>query len=284
VTRSLLLSLQVLVLACGSARLVDDGVEDTGEATGEATDASTGEPPLEPFGPYVDCAMLGAGEPTVAPDILGPFDLPIYACNPRSSGVSDSGHRCCSSDPATADGRLPAYVGKDIDDASPPLYADAANAAGTWGMCVRTSEIPDETSLRSGAAEGCPIPCNPTWSADQVTEVCGSNGAVCCQAFELGARDCVQDAGTWRPVTGADIGNPDVVPTTAWNNASHDTHQDPSGTVCLAASGGEFDDAFTECIRHLGVADQRGFCMFLSAGEQCGAAAPSYVDACEAKN
>src|SRR5690349_21010607 len=90
----------VLLCACSSPRIVDDD-----GSTGEPTDESGGDDDgVEPDGLYVDCAMLGPDEPTVGPGDPGPLGFPIYACNPRSSGVSDGGHRCCSTDPATGDG------------------------------------------------------------------------------------------------------------------------------------------------------------------------------------
>jgi hypothetical protein len=236
-----------------------------------------------PDGTYVDCAMLGPGEPTVGPGDPGPLGFPIYACNPRVSGEGE--FKCCSSDPSTADGDLPAYQGTGIAG-STPLYADAANDAGTWGMCVRTADLPAGFSLQAAAAANCPIPCNPTWDSADVEAVCG-DGRVCCQTIEIGDKDCVIEDGsvTWRPVSGADIGpDANVSPVTNWNAVAHDTHQDPNGTVCLAFAGGDSASAeFAECIRHLTVADQRGYCMGLAAGQACPASVATYVDACEAK-
>ncbi len=269
-----------LLCACSGPRIVDDDGS-TGEGD-DGEDESTDDG-IVPDGLYVDCAMVPADEPTVAPGDPGPLGFPIYACNPRSSGVGEGGHRCCSTDPATADGALPAYEDLGIIG-TPPLYADRANAAGTWGMCVRTDDVGAGLGLLSDEAAGCPMPCNPTWDFADVASVCGPSRS-CCQAFELGPKDCVQDeSGTWRAVTGTDIGNPAVVPQTNWNNAAHDTHQDPNGAVCLAFAGNVNTPEFAECIRHLGVADQRGYCMALQAGEQCPSAAPSYVDVCEAMN
>lgn len=187
---------------------------------------------------------------------------------------------------------MPAYEGKGITG-SPPLYADAANGAGTSGMCVFREDVPPGASLGSAAASGCPIPCNPTWSDATVATVCPPM-FICCQTQDLGPKDCVQTedgTGTFRPVTGADIGatgGPDhVLPRTSWNNVAHDTHQDPNGTVCLKVAGCatqadcDGNAVFTECITHLSVADQRGFCLF---AQQCPTDLPTYIDACEAMN
>ncbi|HWB76088.1 MAG TPA: hypothetical protein VG755_14060 [Nannocystaceae bacterium] len=233
---------------------------------------TTGDPDGDPF--RVDCAerdwsmddvgelsgVVGGGPP-------GPLGFPIAACNPRTSGEAN-GYRCCSTDPATADGALPAYELKGITG-SAPLYADAANGAGTWGVCINSTNIPAGSGLLSDAAANCPIPCNPTWSDQDVDAVCGS-GRVCCQTHEVREKDCVQDDGVWRPVTGNDIGNPNIVPATNWNSVAHDTHQDPNGTVCLAAAGGDASsELFVDCIRQLDVANQRGFCLSLQPGQVC---------------
>src|SRR5262249_38605741 len=151
--------------------------------------------------------------------------FPVPSCNPRESGEAN-GYKCCSTDPATADGALPAYEGKQIAGGSAPLYADAANDAGNQGACVRTMDIPTGSGLVSEAAFNCPIACNPTWASGDVEAVCGA-GRVCCQVHELREKDCVQEDGVWRAVTGADIGESEVKPNTVWAEASHDTHQDP---------------------------------------------------------
>ncbi len=263
-----------MLLACATrVESVDDDTSGAPESGGD----------IEPDGVYIDCAQIGDNEPTVAPGAPGPLGFPEYACNPRTSG-SGNGYQCCSSDPATADGQLPAYAGKGIVG-SPPLYADAANDSGAWGMCVRVTDIPEGAGLLAPAAMNCPIACDPTWADGEVATVCGS-GRVCCQTFALGAADCVQDnaTGSWRPVTGADIGSNEIMPLTNWNNAAHDTHQDPNGTVCLGASGGANTSEFIECIQHLSVADRRGYCMALAPGAACPGAAPGYIDACEAMN
>lgn len=290
-SKVLVLCLSLVPVACEFKHQLDPGT-DTDATTsddsdtmdgptddGPTDDGNTSNGPL-PEGPFIDCADLPAGGETVAPG-TGPLGFPEQSCDPRTSGTGN-GYRCCSTDPATADGQIPAYQGKGIEG-STPLYADAANGAGRWGMCVRTEDIPTGSGLLEEALN-CPIPCNPTWADDDITSVCGS-GRVCCQTTAIGANDCVQDDGVWRPVTGADIGDQTIVPATNWSNAAHDTHQDPNGAVCLAASGGDVNSAaFAECIRHLSVADQRGYCMALGPGQGCPGEQPGYVDACEAMN
>lgn len=238
------------------------------------------------MGATVSSSCIGVNYPVVA-----------FRCNPRQSDNCPETHTCCSDDPSTADGELPTYAGK-TNAGSTPLYADLANNAGTSGMCVNTKKIGAGLSLTAAPAAGCPIPCNPKWSASDVDTICGADftqggtQSVCCQTVELGPEDCVQTdngTGSFRPVTGADIGNEGgadkVVPRTNWAAADHDTHQDPGGKVCIALAGGDTGSAkFAECIRHLTVADQRGFCMQIAAGTGCPTAAPTYIDACEAKN
>lgn len=281
------------VLACGSRvspATSESITEDTGTAsadTGTASDTSAdssdgGEPMNDAPFPPSETVQCGDGwNDTVGGGALSPLGFP-RACNPREHPDAADGYLCCSTDPATADGALPAYTDKGIPG-STPLYAGAANNAGAWGMCVHTEDIPMGSGLLDAAALNCPIPCDPTWDDGDVATVCGS-GRVCCQTTELGAKDCVQQDGVWRPVVGVDIGQSNVVPATVWNNAAHDTHQDPNGTVCLASTGGVSTAEFAECIRHLTVADHRGFCMALGPGQVCPGAVESYVDACEAMN
>lgn len=235
------------------------------------------------LGATVATSCIAVNYPTVA-----------FRCDPRQGDNCPDTHTCCSDDPSTADGSLPQFMGKTpISGASTPLYADLANTAGTSGMCVNTDSIPAGAGL--AAADNCPIPCNPRWSAADVSSVCGP-GRMCCQTVELGDKDCVQetDSGVWRPVTGADICTPTannpcpIVPATNWNNVAHATHQDPNGTVCAAVSGGAGTAKFAECIKHLTVADQRGFCMSDKDDQGlplvCPTKQPTYVDACTAKN
>lgn len=225
------------------------------------------------LGATVATSCIAVNYPTVA-----------FRCDPRQGDNCPDTHFCCSDDPSTADGKLPAYVGKNIPGSSTPLYADTANRAGTSGMCVNRDDVGAMQGLLDPAAADCPIPCNPKWDAGDVAAVCGAT-RVCCQTVELEDKDCVQENGVWRAVTGADIGDKDVVPLTNWNNVAHATHQDPNGTVCLALAGGDTKStAFIECITHLTVADQRGFCMGLQAGQQCPTKQPTYVDVCTAKN
>ncbi|MEM6993364.1 MAG: hypothetical protein AAF721_22820, partial [Myxococcota bacterium] len=168
-------------------------------------------PPPDASG-YVDCALIEGG-PTVGPGEPGPTGFPVTPCNPRASG--EGSHKCCSDDPAAEGGALPAYANKDISGGATPYFAGANNAQSTSGLCVRTEDIPVGGGLLEPAAANCPIPCNPTWSADEITIVCGNN-RVCCQTRELQAADCVQAEGEsgFRPVTGADI--PDL---TDWSPA-----------------------------------------------------------------
>jgi hypothetical protein len=237
----------------------------------------------------VNGLALGLGAAVATSCIKVNYPTVAFRCNPRQPDNCPETHFCCSDDPSTADGELPGYTGKSISN-STPLYADAANRAGNSGMCVNRDDIPAGLGLLAPEAANCPIPCNPTWSAADIETVCGEL-RVCCQTVELGDKDCVLPDGEtqWRPVTGADIGSMSVSPVSSWSPAAHDTHQDPNGTVCSATAGcvGEAckgNTAFAECIRHLTVADQRGFCMGLGMGQSCPTAADTYQDACELKS
>ncbi len=258
----------------------DGGGDGDGDGDGDGADDSGDGGPA--FGG--NCSSLPADGPTIGPEGSGPTGYPIR-CNPRTQS-GDGAYMCCSDDPAAAGGALPAYDGKGING-DIPLFSGANNDLGTWGVCVKTEEIPAGTGLAEPAAANCPVPCNPTWDAASITAVCG-DGRVCCQTQELQPSDCVQDVltGEYRAVTGLDIGvsNPDGSVVTDWSQGAHATHQDPSGAGCLQFSGGSEGPAFEDCVAQLSVADQRGFCMALGAGQTCPLDQPSYIDACEALN
>lgn len=261
----------VSALGCGPAVGLDD-------ATGSATDSSGTDPTQGDSADETGGGQCGVGETEVfGGGPPGPLGFPP-PCNPSlDPGVN--GYRCCSDDPAVAEGQLPAYTGKGIDGA-PPFFADVNNDLSDFGICVDTTQLAGQGLLAAGV-EGCPIPCNPTWPVDAVDAVCGP-GRACCQTVELQAKDCVQDldTGLYRPVTGDDI--PDL---SLWRPADHATHQDPNGTTCLAlASGDSSSETFQSCVRALGVADQRGYCLTLAPGDVCPQAEPSYIDACEQLN
>jgi hypothetical protein len=243
-----------------------------------ATDDSPPDPGIDPIGSdgKVDCALLPDVGPSISPTDVNALGFPV-ACSPRGSG--DGAYTCCSTDPATTGGALPSFAGREIEGGEPPVFAGANNDLSTWGQCVRVQDIPPTLALLEPEAEGCPIPCDPRWNDRDVAAVCGT-GRQCCQAQELGPRDCVLPEGEdlYRPVTGADI--PAL---TNWTAASHDTHQDPNGIGCMTVTGDD-QDAFASCVQHLGVADRRGFCLALEPGVECPHAAPTYIDACEERN
>lgn len=270
---SLVASMVVVALGCGPTVEVESG-SGTGSSTGDPTQTD-GESVDESGGPSGACGvgdtqLIGGGP-------IGPLGFPP-PCNP-SEDPGTNGYVCCSDDPATLDGSLPAYEGKGIEG-SPPSFSGSNNALGDFGMCVDVTQIAGQ-GLLEAAAQNCPIPCNPTWDEGAIDDVCGS-ARVCCQTVELGPEDCVIDGvtGLYRPVTGEDIG---VL--SQWRPQDHATHQDPNGTSCLAlAAGDPASDVFEGCVRNLGVANQRGYCMSLGAGQACPHAQPDYIDACEALN
>lgn len=245
----------------------------TASATGEAT--TQGESVDESGSPAGACGvgdteLIGGGPP-------GPLGFPP-PCRPIID-PGTNGYRCCSDDPATLDGELPAFQGLGIDGGA-PLFAEANNDLAQFGLCVDVAQLEGQGLLAPGV-EGCPIPCNPTWPADAIDSVCGA-ARVCCQTVELDPADCVMDVATglYRPVTGEDIGL-----LSSWTPAEHATHQDPNGARCLALVDGDpSDPAFESCVRALTVANQRGYCMALGAGQACPHEQPSYVDACERLN
>jgi len=286
--RSSLVFLVMVIAACAPPpiELVGDtanGSEDGGADAPMDDDSAGGMEPGDGgmvVDGMVDCSTLPPGGPMVAGGDLAPTGFPEFACNPRADGgLHANGYNCCSVDPAAEGGGLPSYAGKNIQGGNPYFSGDN-NELGTWGMCVRTGDIPFGSALIEAAAASCPIPCNPTWDDESIDVVCGENRR-CCQTHVLTPMDCVQDQdGIWRAVSGADIGS-----STDWNPSAHETHQDPGGVVCTGyASGDQTSPIFFDCIEQLSVADQRGVCMALQVGQACPSEQPSFVDACELLN
>jgi hypothetical protein len=243
-------------------------------------------------------AFVGAGLFATACDPS--YQVTSFRCDPSNpncptdkfaSGGSGK-YVCCSDDAAAMDLMdptapvLPEYMGGQ--GTGTPLFSGPQNNLSTSGFCIDLSVVPLSAAIQDpGSGQGCPLPCNPTWSAADVADVCGG-GTVCCQTQELGELDCgldpaLGDMGCWRPVTGGDImglsGGLDV---SNWSSSDHDTHQDPNGKGCLAfiAAAGGNTEARDECFRRLSVANQRGFCQ----SGVCPLTDPAYIDACEAKN
>lgn len=222
-----------------------------------------------------------------------------FRCNPSGpSPICPDGFFCCSDDPAslTIDdddkasdaSALPAFGDKEADGKSfaDPLFAGENNNKSNSGMCVKLNT--DPLTLEEGVAAGCPIPCNPKWSYEQIEEVCGVPKAACCQTAELHESDCVADKkGCKRPARGQDVF---VSKVTDWAGEAHRTHQDPGGQQC-AQMFDKKSSAFRACIYRLSVADQRGFCVApIDDGSgkkkraQCPLSRDDYQDACQRIN
>ncbi len=184
----------------------------------------------------------------------GYFGSPTYRCSPRL-GLCHERYQCCSDDAATLDGLLPAYRGEDGPGRGAPLFSAENNELGAQGLCVAEGSIPPEVGLENG----CPLPCNPTWTEAQIHEVCGP-ASNCCQTDLVDPeRDCVVDpeTGRWRTVRGDDIfATPQL---TDWAEGAHATQQDPGGEGCREFAKGDVEKQ-RSCYRQLSVADQRGFC------------------------
>jgi hypothetical protein len=211
-------------------------------------------------------------------------------------------YQCCSDDPAALDLDnvnafvTPSYQGRG--GVGTPLFSAGNNPLSKSGMCIKLGSVAPAFALADINAQGCPVPCNPTWSAQNVAAVCGA-GTFCCQTTELEPQDCVfdpndGDAGCFRPVTGDDITGVGTGSFTNWGGTAHATHQDPSGVNCevfvtgLPASvydgGLTPQDVLTECYRRLTVSNQRGFCIGGPGVAGCPLAQPTYIDACEQQN
>lgn len=222
-------------------------------------------------------------------------------CDPSSPDVCEAaGGLCCSDDPAAlslidpAAQVLPKYQGRAGEGT--PIFSGANNPLSRRGLCVAEGSVPPADALADINAQGCPVPCNPRWSAVDIATICGP-ARVCCQIVELQFEDCVIDlalgnSGCWRPVIGDDIAGLGGLDATSWSSSAHATHQDPSGTSCqtfvagippsvLDSSGVTAQELLIACFRRLGVADIRGHC---SAANACPFADPGYIDACEQRN
>lgn len=221
-------------------------------------------------------AAIGLGATVAISCIDVEYPLVAFRCDPQQESNCPDTHFCCSDDPAAEGGAKPNYMGKGIEDGAEPYFSGNNNALSRSGMCVRVDDIAGQGLIELPAAN-CPIPCNPTWDAAWIDDVCGES-RVCCQTVELEASDCVPSSeGGFRPVTGSDI----LAGVTDWRPAAHATHQDPNGSNCLALAGNDSGSAvFQDCVSQLSVADQRGFCMALGPMQTCPTAAPTYIDAC----
>ena len=229
------------------------------------------------------------------------YPTTAFRCSPGGSDPtcpteSDKTYLCCSDDPTAID------LGNLSADATPnyqnrggtgvPIFSGGNNPLSKTGMCVESGSVPPVAALTDINAQGCPVPCNPTWPAGDITAVCGA-GQICCQTVELEQKDCVfdpdaGDVGCFRPATGADIS----AGLTAWAGTEHATHQDPSGLSCEQFVAGlppdvlnenalSANDVLNACYRRLTTANQRGFCLGVAL---CPLAQPTYRDICEQLN
>ena len=250
----------------------------------------SGQRPLRQVAHVVVAMMLGSVVGVACLD-NDRYPTVAFRCNPRLPDNCPEAYFCCSDDPAAEGGALPAYEGKNIPGGATPYFSGVNNALGVSGMCVQRDNVPLGAGLQDVAALHCPVPCNPTWDPADIEAVCGT-GRSCCQTVQLQEADCVRDPvdGTFRPVTGHDIGEPtDFGPLTDWSGNAHATHQDPSGTACRAIAGNPSDSelatnaVYLDCVSTLTVANQRGFCLDLG-GDVCPVQRPGYIDACEQLN
>lgn len=223
-------------------------------------------------------------------------------CDPAavtSCAGFDTPQLCCSDDPTAiglddlAADVVPAYQGRGGEGT--PIFSGGNNPLSRSGACVSEGSVAPAYALADINAAGCPVPCNPTWSASQITTICGP-AALCCQAQALEPKDCVidpglGDAGCWRPVTGADIQGLGGADATDWSSTDHATHQDPSGLGCetfvsgvpqgvLDSQGITANDLLFACYVRLSVANQRGYCWAFEGSDPCTA----FADPCAAIN
>jgi hypothetical protein len=239
------------------------------------------------------------------------YPTTAFRCSPFSGAEAcptegNKVYQCCSDDPAAiklteadiGDFVTPNYQGRGGEGTA--LFSAGNNPLSKSGMCIEIGSVAPAFALVEPNAQGCPVPCNPTWSAADIADVCGA-GTFCCQTTELEPKDCVfddslGDNGCFRPVTGSDIGTVGTTNLSSWAGDEHATHQDPSGLNCevfvagllptgvLSNNNLEADQVLEECYRRLTVANQRGFCIGGPGVAGCPLAQPTYIDACEQQN
>lgn len=214
-------------------------------------------------------AIFSVGAVTSVACFEPEFGNPSFRCSPATDDACPEDQKCCSDDPATTGGLIPSYYTMGSKYGA-PIFSGNNNVLSTSGMCVETG------GFQSPFANGCPVPCNPTWDAGRLLEICGDPlTAKCCQTQEMDPnKDCIMADGKWRAVTGTDI---KVI--TSWG-PMHTTNQDPNGTYCMTfatVNGVLKEDAFEDCLDQLTVANQRGFCY---APTEC----PCIEDVCALRN
>lgn len=259
----LTLAASVAAVGCGRTPVIPDPRRE------QWCPAANGETP--PQVPKIGvCNQLSPEGPTFG--CYGERDCEriVVACQPRLNH-GEGPFQCCSDDPAAVGGGLPAYEGLNPGGQT-PYFSGRNNAVGTSGACVRVDDTID--GLLEPEAEGCPVPCNPTWDPESIELICGTE-QVCCQTRAVGRKDCIRDEiqQRHRPIDGTDIGHGHP-----WRPGDHDTHQDPNGDGCLGLAGGDTRaPQFRDCVRQLSVANQRGFCT--QPGNCC--ASVRYTNVCE---
>jgi hypothetical protein len=239
-----------------------------------------------------------SGETSGSSDELAPF---VLRCDPSTDApcATFGNVPCCSDDPAALDlAALESFVtplyqgGGGIGT---PIFSGGNNPLSRSGYCL-AEQTPIGVALDEVNAQGCRVPCNPTWSFADIELICGP-AARCCQTVELEPADCVLDPGLgdngcFRPVVGSDIVGLGSTNLTNWASTDHATHQDPSGLNCEMFVSGlpladlmlTADQVLLECYKRLAVANQRGSCFDITELDSCPLAAPDYVDACEQIN
>lgn len=251
------------------------------------------------------CKTADTGEADTQSEATGgnvadPFTDRCDPSEPDPCAEFGGEHSCCSDDPAAIDFGdlsafvLPQYQGRDGQGT--PFFSGGNNRLSRSGACVDSSSVTPGEALVDMKAQGCPVPCNPTWDNAEITALCG-NGARCCMAQEIQPQDCIFDSaiGCWRPVTGRDITGFGGADATTWAPNEHATHQDPGGTNCTLFAEGIPATLFTDynitqsdlllaCYHRLTVANQRGWCSNSLGLDTCPYEDPAYVDACEQLN
>ena len=201
-----------------------------------------------------------------------------HLCQPSSSKPDKrcpDDEICCSDDPAALDfSRSRRTRTPSIRGPRRLRHSLVLGRPKRRQLLRRVHQIGDWVALPSG----CPVPCNPSWDSDSVDAICGT-GTFCCQTLEVDGvglrvripRSVTRVAGDqfWRRHHGTRGG----LDATSWfceraldparsrraTSARRGSWASPtrSSTDASATAG----DVQVACLRRLGVANQRGFCI-----------------------
>ena len=147
---------------------------------------------------FIYVALFAASATLSVSCIEVSYSAVAFRCDPKQKSPcpEDDTHSwvCCSDDASAGGGRLPKFGDEPDEDSTKwgiPLFAGQHNQLSRSGMCVNVGSGAGQVNgpIESGQAQGCLLPCNPSWDKDDVEDVCGSD-RICCQTAEITENDC----------------------------------------------------------------------------------------------